>query len=213
MGILDLLKNKFLKNRVVKNAGWIISGRIVQMICSFIVSLLTARYLGPGNYGLINYALAYTTFFYSICTLGINSILVKVFVDDPDKEGETLGTAIILQAVSSLLSALMIIGIVWVVDAGDSLTVVVTALCTIGLIFRLFETMRYWFQAHLLSKYSAFTSTIAYICTSVYRITLLINGMSVQWFAFATAVDYIIIAILLFVFYKKCHGQSFSFSR
>ena len=127
MGILDLLKDKFLKSRVVKNASWIISGRIVQMICSFVVSLLTARYLGPGNYGLINYALAYTTFFYSICTLGINSILVKVFVDEPDKEGETLGTAIILQAVSSLLSSLMIIGIVWVVDAGDSLTVTVTA--------------------------------------------------------------------------------------
>ena len=74
--------SNILKHRVVKNAGWIMGGRIVTMICSFIVSLLTARYLGPGNYGLINYGLAYTTFFYSICTLGINSVLVKCFVDD-----------------------------------------------------------------------------------------------------------------------------------
>ena len=87
MKILNLLKNK-----VVKNAGWIIGGRVVHMICAFVVSILTARYLGPGNYGLINYATAYTTFFYSICTLGINSVLVKAFIDEPEKEGETLGT-------------------------------------------------------------------------------------------------------------------------
>ena len=95
--------SNILKHRVVKNAGWIMGGRIVTMICSFIVSLLTARYLGPGNFGLINYGLAYTTFFYSICTLGINSVLVKSFVDEPEKEGEILGTTIVLQGLSSHL--------------------------------------------------------------------------------------------------------------
>ena len=182
MKILSLLKNK-----VVKNAGWIIGGRIVHMICAFVVSLLTARYLGPGNYGLINYAAAYTTFFYSICTLGINSILVKALIDEPVNEGETLGTSIILQGIASIFSSLMIIGIVKVIDGRETITVIVTALCTIGLIFRVFETIRYWFQAHLLSKYSAITSTVAYILTSAYRLVLLIQGQTVTWFALATA--------------------------
>ena len=68
---------------MVKNAGWMIAGKIVQMLIGFVVGLLTARYLGPGNYGLINYAGAYTTFFAAICTLGINSVIVKEFVDAP----------------------------------------------------------------------------------------------------------------------------------
>ena len=197
-----------LKNKIVKNASWIMAGRIMQLICAFFVSLLTARYLGPSNYGLINYAIAYTTFFYSICTLGINSILVKVLIDEPENEGEILGTSIALQAVASIISALVIVGIVKHIDRNEPLTIIVVALCTVGLLFRVFELIRCWFQAHLISKYSAISSTFAYFITSVYRIFLLVNGCGIKWFALATAVDYIVIAILLLYFYKKkCMGR------
>ena len=54
---------KFLKNATVKNASWLIMGKVAQMAISLIVGVLTARYLGPSNYGLINYASAYTAFF------------------------------------------------------------------------------------------------------------------------------------------------------
>ncbi len=91
-----------------------------------------ARYLGPSNYGLINYAAAYATFFASLCTLGINSVIVKNFVDHPDQQGETIGTTLLLRAISSLLSALAIIGIVSIVDRGERLTVVVVALYSVG---------------------------------------------------------------------------------
>ena len=53
------------KNKVVKNAGWIIGGNLANKVLEFLVGILTARYLGPSNYGLINYATAYTTFFAS----------------------------------------------------------------------------------------------------------------------------------------------------
>ena len=54
--------NKLLKNRIVRNAGWIIGGRLTNRILAFLVGILTARYLGPANYGLISYATTYTTF-------------------------------------------------------------------------------------------------------------------------------------------------------
>ena len=100
------------KNKVVKNAGWIIGGKVANKLLAFVVGIFAARYLGPSNYGLINYAAAYATFFASLCTLGINSVIVKNFVDHPDQQGETIGTTLLLRAISSLLSALAIIGIV-----------------------------------------------------------------------------------------------------
>ena len=207
MNIANLIRHK-----VVKNAGWIIGGRIVHMLCAVIVSLLTARYLGPSNYGLINYALSYTTFFYAICSLGINSIIVKVFVDDPSKEGEALGTTIVLQGIASLCSSLMIIGIVALLDGDEPLTIVVTALCTIGLFFQVFDIYRYWFQAHFQSKFAASSSTIAYALTAGYRVFLLVYAKPVQWFALATAIDYFLVAVLLFIFFKKQGGPKLSFS-
>ena len=45
-----------IKNKIFHNISWIVGCRIVQAVISLVISMLTARYLGPGNYGLINYA-------------------------------------------------------------------------------------------------------------------------------------------------------------
>ena len=46
------------KKRVIANMSWLMGGKIVNMILSFFVSLATARYLGPSNFGSINYVAA-----------------------------------------------------------------------------------------------------------------------------------------------------------
>ena len=128
---MKILLQSLRKNKVVKNAGWIIGGKVANKLLAFVVGIFAARYLGPSNYGLINYAAAYAAFFASLCTLGVNSVIVKNFVDHPDQQGETIGTTLLLRAISSLLSALAIIGIVSVVDRGERLTIVVVALYSI----------------------------------------------------------------------------------
>lgn len=192
-----------LKNRTVQNAGWLIGCRVVQMMINFVVGILTARYLGPANYGLINYANAYIAFFTAFCTLGINSVLVKEFVDKPENAGTTIGTTLVLRGASSLLSALTIILIVSFVDADEPTTIAVVALSSIGVVFHIFETFNFWFQSRLKSKITAIATLTAYIITAIYKIILLILGKSVLWFAVAASVDYIFIAIFLFIAYKK----------
>jgi len=110
-----MFKNIF-KSATIKNAGWLIFGKVAQMIISLLVGLLTARYLGPSNYGIINYATAYTAFFMAFCNLGINSILVKEFIDNPDREGEIIGSTLGLRALSSFVSATIIILLVGIIS-------------------------------------------------------------------------------------------------
>lgn len=201
-----------LKSKVTKNAGWIIGGRIYHMALAFFVGLLTARYLGPANFGLINYATTYTTFFASFCTLGINSIIVKEFIDHPDEEGETIGSAIILRFFSSVLSIIMMLGITLIADKGEATTHVVVFLCAIGVLFQVVDTLNYWFQSRLESKYAAFSTVISYTAVSIYKIWLLATGKSVQWFAVSTSIDYLVVAIVLLIVYKKKSGPRFAFS-
>lgn len=202
----------FAKNRIIKNAGWLIGGRMVNKLLAFLVGIFTARYLGPSNYGLINYAAAYTTFFASVCTLGIDSILVKSLVDHPEEEGVILGTTLLLRMISSLLSAVMIIGIVMVVDRGEPETIIVVALSSISLFFQVFDSLRGWFQARLQSKYSAIASVVAYLVVSGYKILLLIFQKSVVWFAVANAIDYLGVALFLLSAYRRQGGPKLSFS-
>ena len=207
MKLVDLIKS-----RMLKNAGWLMLGKIIHMVLSFLISLITARYLGPGNYGLINYAAAYVTFFTSFCTLGINSIIVKNFIDKPDEEGIGLGTTIVLRIISSFLSISVITGIVCVIDSDEPITIAVVFLYSLSLIFQSFDIFRQWFQSKLLSKYYAIATLVSYVVASGYKIILLVTGKSVEWFAISNSLDYFIVAIALYLFYKKCNGPKLSFS-
>lgn len=210
--MIKQLKQIFLKNKTVKNAGWLISEKIVQALINFAVSILTTRFLGPANYGLINYGVAYTAFFMSLCTLGINSILVKEFTDKKYDEGTVLGTTILLRMLSSLLSIGVIFCIVYFVDADEPTTIIVTLLCSFSLFFNVFDSFTYWFQSRLQSRVTAIASAIAYMITAGYKVVLLILKKDVQWFAFATSVDYICIAAILFICYKKYSESKLKFS-
>ncbi len=203
---------RLFKNKEFNNASWLIGGRVAQMVLSFFVGILTARYLGPANYGLVNYGTAYVAFFTALCNLGLNSVIIKDFVDHPDEQGEAIGSALVMRLVSSVLSAAMIIGIVSVLDRDEPLTVAVVALCSLGAIFHIFETFRFWFQNQYKSKVTSIASFCAYGITAAYKIVLLMLGKDVRWFAFATSVDYIAVAIFLFIAYKKHRGPKLSFT-
>ena len=183
---------KLKKSKVLTNISWLVGGRIIQMLFSLVVGILTARYLGPGNYGLINYGSVYTGIFTSICSLGLNSIVVKELIDQPDKQGETLGTIIGLKFIASTLSLMAIFALSSIIDSGDTVTVQVVVLCSVGLVFQAFTIFDFWFQSRLQSKVSAIATMVAYII--------------------ATSIDYLCIAVILYAVYKKAGGPRLTFS-
>lgn len=206
------MKLNFLRHKESKNAIWLIGGKVAQMVLSLFVAVLSARYLGPSNYGLISYGNAFASFFMSFCTLGLNSIMVKDFIDNPDEQGKAIGSAILMRAISSLCSCILIISVSFLLDFGDWETIVVVALCSVSLLFHVFDTANLWFQSQYKSKVSAISIFLAYVATSVYKIILLILKKEVFWFAFATSLDYIVLGIVLMAFYKKHNGPKLSVS-
>ena len=204
--------NDMIKNRVVSNAAWIIGCRVIQSLLSIVIGMLTARYLGPARFGLINYAASLTAFFLPFMQLGLNSILVQEIINKPDEEGKTLGTSIVLCLCSSVLCVAGIFTFSLFANANERDTIIVCLLYSTILIFQAVEMIRYWFQAKLLSKYISLVMLAAYLVVSVYRIFLLVTGKSVYWFAFVNAFDSVLIAISLLVIYKKLGGQKLTFS-
>ena len=202
----------FRKSRIRRNASWLVGGSIVHKFIAFFIAIWTARYLGPENYGLINYASAYTTLFFSLSTLGISSILVNELIKNHDEEGTIMGTTLVMQGVSSLLSIVIICVIVSFLNRGETLTITVVFLYSLGLFFQMMDSLKYWFQSKLESKYSAIASVAAYLISSLYKVVLLMTGKSVIWFALAASVDYLCMAVIMYAVYRKKNGPVFRFS-
>ena len=201
-----------IKNKVFKNASWIVVCKLMQSICAFIIGAFTARYLGPTNYGLISYAASIVAFFLPLMQLGFNSTLVREIISQPEKEGAVLGTAFVLNILSSIACIVGITTFSIISTPNEKETIIVCFLYSLTLLFQASEMTQYWFQAKLLSKYPSIISLIAYVIVALYKVYILIVGKSVRWFAVTHVIEAFIIASALLVIYLKCGKQKLSFS-
>ncbi len=197
---------------VFNNAKWIIICKIVQSIMQLIIGMISARYLGPSNYGLINYAASIVAFAMPIMQLGLRSTLVQEFVQAPEKEGEIIGTSLLMNTVSAIASIVGVFGFVCFADAGETETILVCLLYSFSIFFAALEMIQYWFQYKLYSKYSSVIMLCAYVLVSAYKIFLLATQKSVYWFAVTHSIEYGMIGIAMIVAYKKLHGSRLSIS-
>lgn len=199
-------------HKIAKNASWIIGCRIAQAVIGLVVGMLTARYLGPSNFGVINYAASMVAFVTPLMQLGLNDVMVQELVDHPEKDGEILGTSILMSSLSALLCGAALFVTVSFLNAGETETIVVCCLYSTILIFQAAELTQYWFQAKYLSKYTSLAAFFAYMAVATYRIVLLVTGQSVYWFAVSNSFAAVLIAGSYFVLYKKKGGGSFKLS-
>ena len=197
---------------VFNNAKWIIVCKIAQSILQLIIGMISARYLGPANYGLISYAGSIVAFALPIMKLGFDATLVYELVENPDKEGEIMGTSLGLNIFSSILCMGGVALFASVANFGQTETIIVCVLYSISIFFAALEMIQYWFQHKLLSKYSSVIMLVSYLVVSAYKIFLLATQKSIYWFALSHSVEYGVIAILLIVFYYKKGGKRLKFS-
>lgn len=202
-----------MNKKFLKNTSWIIFAKIFQMILGLFVSTWSARYLGPSNMGTISYVSSFITLFSAITTLGLNNVIIKELIEHKDSEGEVLGTAIVLRLASALVTSVMVLFLISILNDGDHLIIMITLLESIMLIAQSFEMLIYWYQSRLESKVTSIIQTIAYVAVSAYKLYGLVTQKDVIWFAFATSLETIVIAIMLLVSYKRNEGQKFGFKK
>lgn len=205
-------ENTLIRNRTVKNAAWIIGCKIFQAVLGLLITMLSARYLGPSGYGLINYAASIVAFFVPIMQLGLNAILVQEIVNYPEREGETLGTALVMSFTSGIACIIGTAAFSLIVNVGELETIIVCVLYSLLLIFQSLEMIQFWFQAKLLSKFTSISMLVSYAIVSLYKIILLVKGSHIYWFAISQALDFCIIAVALLIVYKIIGTQKLSFS-
>ena len=203
---------RLLGSKNIKNSGWIIGEQVFRMLIQLVVGVITARYLGPSNYGSLNYTASFVTFFTSIATLGMGGVIIKKLIERPDEEGAYIGSCMGLRLIASFLSILSVSVIVYILNPSDYIKLILVFLQSFQLSFKAIEILDSWFQRHLKSKYVSVGKMIACIIVSAYKIFLLATSKSIIWFALSNSLMEAVIALVEWIFYKKEGGQKLSFS-
>lgn len=208
---MQSLKN-LLKKKSVRNSAWIIGEKIYQMVLNFVLTVMVSRYLGPANYGVLNYGSTLVSMFLVFTKLGLDTMITNEFVKHRDEEGAIVGTSIAMRLISAIISIVVMAILVFILQYNSPIMIVASIIQSVALLFQAFYIFDFWFQSYLKSKYVSIAKIVSYTLMTGYKIWLLLSGKGVIWFAAASVLDALIVALLLAIFYRQNKGQKIDFN-
>jgi len=199
---LSFLKSSDKLRGIIANTGWLFADRILRMGLGLFVGVWVARYLGVQQFGVFNYATAFVALFSTLSTLGLDAIVVRSIVREPEKRAEILGTAFWLKLFGGVAALILAVSSIILVRHDDQLTISLVAILSSVGIFQAFDTIDLWFQSQVQSKYTVIAKNTAFVITALVKVALISFHAPLIAFAWAGLGEVSLGAIGLILSYR-----------
>ena len=211
---MNILKNIIqLKNhsgfrKYFANTSWLMAERIIRMTVALFVGVYVARYLGPERFGLLSYANSFVGLFLALATLGLDSIVIRELVKNPESRNELLGTAFGLKIFGTIIMWFFILVSVPITE-NDNQTNIFIAILSFAILFQVFNVIDFNYQAEVKSKYVVKVQFFQLIFSSSTKLFLIFIKAPLLWFVWVYCFDAFLLALGLVVIYMSKSGNFF----
>ena len=204
------LTNRPVLQKILKNVGWLTFDRFFQLVVSVLIGVWVARYLGPSDFGLMNFAIAFGSLLGPFVGLGVTSILVRELVTNPKNKSALIGTAFWIQFVTGIIAMIVMNIAILILRPSDLMSFLVVFVFSLGYIFSVFDILSCWFDSKVESKNVVFARNGGIILSSILKVGFILLGFPLIYFVIASLLDAIFRAIFLLYFYFKDKESIFS---
>ena len=188
--------------RYFKNTGWMFFGQAVSLLSSFFIGAWLARYLGPGNYGILNYASSFGGIFAFIATLGVDGILSRELVKHPEKRDDLMGTGFVLKLVGAVVAFILTNSAVFIFES-DYLIKFLVLVFSLSFIMQVVSIISTFFQSNVQAKQTTKAQIVATFITSVLKVLAIMMHVGVIWIMLIFVLDSLWNGLMLLLIYKK----------
>lgn len=202
------LKNHQGFQRYAANTTWLMAEQILRIIAGILVGIWVARYLGPQQFGVFSYVLAFTTIFGGIVKFGLDGILVRELIHQPKLQNTYMGTAFWLKVIGAVMVTVFMACIV-PFTSNDATTNLYIFIIAGGLFFQSFEVVEFYFQSQVLAKLISICKVIQLIFSSIIKVCLVLIQADLFWFVCVTSLDMFSLAFSYFIAYRIKGNASF----
>lgn len=211
LSVLPALIRKRIEDRhnlqkILGNTGWLFFDKILRMGVGLLVSVWVARYLGPEQFGAFNFALAFVALFGAFASLGLDGIVVRDIVREPEQQYEILSSAFMLKLYGGIVAFLISLETIYVMQPAATQTHWLVGIIAAGMIFQSFDAIDLWFQSQVKSKYTVIAKNSVFVIFALVRVVLILNKAPLIAFAWAALAEIIAGAAGLTMFYIKQHS-------
>ena len=202
---------------IIANTGWLFGLRILRILFALFVMAWVARYLGTENFGILQYGIAFAGLFAPLAILGLQGIVVRDIVRDPEARDEILGTTFVLRLVGGLIALTFVLLSIYFVRRNDPTVRLVTSIVALTLFLQAFDCIDMWFQSQVKSKFTVFAKSSGLVVANILRILAIVNNAPVAVFAAILSIDVIVVGAGLITGYRsqgyRLRNWRFSFAR
>lgn len=208
MALIDRFTKRLSDNKkkVFANIFWAMTGKIVNMAGALLVGILVARYLGPSQYGLMNYVISYVALFTVISNFGLDDIEIRELSRQSEKKDFILGTCIRIRFCFALLAFLLIVVTLFIFKT-DVFTTIMILVYALTLFTGCFNIIRNYFTSIVKNEYVVKSEISRTIIGACIKIVLLWIKAPLEFFIVATMFDTVLVASGYCISYKRTVGK------
>ena len=188
--------------RYFANTGWMFAGQMFSLLVSFFIGAWLARYLGPENYGVLSYAVAFVGLFGFIASLGVDGILNRELVKFPEKRDELLGTAFRLKLIGGAIALVLAIASAFIFQTSPLIRLLII-LFSFTFVLQAINVISTYFQSEVKSKNNVKALLFATIISSLLKVGVILLDKGVIWIVIVFVLDSVWQGIGFVTAYKK----------
>lgn len=180
---------------------WLVGDRVFRMALGMVVLAVLARYLGPAQFGVLNYAIGLAAVFATVASFGIEGIVIRELVKQPDKTHQILGAAFGLRLAGAAI-AMALVYLFGLLTHADAAIAPLALLVALGFLPQSMDVIDLWFQKNIQSRYTVTAKMAAAVVGAAVKIGLVLNDAPLIWFGAALSFDALLIGMALAVQYR-----------
>ena len=195
---------KIFKSKKTKyNFSWLVFDKLTRASINFLLFIFLARYLGPDEFGILNYLLALVFLFTSFSSLGINPVLTNILIKNKkNKSNNIIINSYILRFIASLFGYFIFILFIIFLH-GKDIYLNYSIIIGLTIIIKSYEILFSYFESKSLSKYIVISQTISLLIIFVLVVVLINFNINIKYFYYCLLIDSLIIFCLINLFYIK----------
>jgi O-antigen/teichoic acid export membrane protein len=189
----------------LRNAGWMFFDKIFRMATSLLVGIWLARYLGPEQFGILNYVYVFPLMLSALVSLGINTLLSSEIptAASPAETDRLVLTSIVLKVTAGLLAfGLIMVANFYFHQRTPQLLALVTISAS-GLLFQGFDAVDIYFQSIRKVQYSIIPKVAAFSLATGARLYGLTQGLGLSFFVSIMVVELAMGYLTIYLLYLR----------
>ncbi len=189
-----------------KNITWMMFAKIYRTALVVFTTIYLSRYLGPEDFGLLNYSLSLAVLFSFIIGLGLETIIVKEIYKEGKNSGEILSSAIILRLCGWILYACLISLVCFILRPGNSDFFYLMIVLSVGYLFKVFEVFRYFFESKALGRIISLAEVAAVSLSCIMKFYFIYLELDIEYFFYIAVLDIVLLSVFISILYFKHVG-------